>query len=77
MICICKEMAVEWHDHGVMGMIKNEKYKGDVLLGRLLQLTRFQREDLPIWERKINNISGITMKQSYQEKSGIKQKRFD
>jgi site-specific DNA recombinase len=26
--------TVEWHDHGVMGMIKNEKYKGDVLLGK-------------------------------------------
>lgn len=25
---------MEWHDHGVMGMIKNEKYKGDVLLGK-------------------------------------------
>ena len=38
MICICKEMAVEWHDHGVMGMIKNEKYKGDVLLGKTFPL---------------------------------------
>ena len=25
---------VEWHDHGVMGIIKNEKYKGDILLGK-------------------------------------------
>ena len=29
-----KRGTVEWHDHGVMGMIKNEKYKGDVLLGK-------------------------------------------
>lgn len=26
--------TVEWHTHGVMGIIKNEKYKGDVLLGK-------------------------------------------
>ena len=29
---------MEWHDHGVMGMIKNEKYKGDVLLGKTFPL---------------------------------------
>lgn len=29
-----KRGTVEWHGHGVMGMIKNEKYKGDVLLGK-------------------------------------------
>ena len=33
-----KRGTVEWHDHGVMGMIKNEKYKGDVLLGKTFPL---------------------------------------
>lgn len=72
-----KRGTVEWHDHGVMGMIKMRSIRVTCFLERLLQLTRFQRGDLPIWERKINIISGITMKQSYQEKSGTKQKRFD
>lgn len=25
---------MSWHTHGVMGIIKNEKYKGDILLGK-------------------------------------------
>lgn len=29
-----KKGEVSWHTHGVMGMIKNEKYKGDILLGK-------------------------------------------
>lgn len=29
-----KKGEVNWHTHGVMGIIKNEKYKGDVLLGK-------------------------------------------
>lgn len=29
-----KRGEVSWHTHGVMGMIKNEKYKGDLLLGK-------------------------------------------
>ena len=33
-----KRGTVEWHDHGVMGIIKNEKYKGDVLLGKTFPL---------------------------------------
>ena len=33
-----KRGTVEWHDDGVMGMIKNEKYKGDVLLGKTFPL---------------------------------------
>lgn len=49
MICICKEMAVEWHDHGVMGMIKNEKYKGDVLLGKTFTVD-------PISKRRLANM---------------------
>jgi hypothetical protein len=29
-----KRGTVEWRDHGVMGIVKNEKYKGDILLGK-------------------------------------------
>lgn len=29
-----KKGEVSWHTHGVMGIIKNEKYKGDILLGK-------------------------------------------
>jgi DNA invertase Pin-like site-specific DNA recombinase len=29
-----KKGEVSWHTHGVMGMIRNEKYKGDILLGK-------------------------------------------
>ncbi len=29
-----KKGIVSWHGHGVMGIIKNEKYKGDLLLGK-------------------------------------------
>lgn len=29
-----KKGEVSWHTHGVTGMIKNEKYKGDILLGK-------------------------------------------
>ena len=57
--------------------LKMRSIKVMCFLEKLLQLIRFQKEDLLIWERKINIISGITMKQSYQEKSGTKQKRFD
>lgn len=42
-------MAVEWHDHGVMGMIKNEKYKGDVLLGKTFTVD-------PISKRRLANM---------------------
>lgn len=29
-----KKGEISWHGHGIMGIIKNEKYKGDVLLGK-------------------------------------------
>ena len=41
--------TVEWHDHGVMGMIKNEKYKGDVLLGKTFTVD-------PISKRRLANM---------------------
>ena len=40
---------MEWHDHGVMGMIKNEKYKGDVLLGKTFTVD-------PISKRRLANM---------------------
>ena len=39
-----KRGTVEWHDHGVMGMIKNEKYKGDVLLGKTFPLLNQKKQ---------------------------------
>ena len=40
---------MEWPDHGVMGMIKNEKYKGDVLLGKTFTVD-------PISKRRLANM---------------------
>ena len=37
---------VEWHDHGVMGIIKNEKYKGDILLGKTFTVDRISKRRL-------------------------------
>ena len=41
--------TVEWHTHGVMGIIKNEKYKGDVLLGKTFMV-------VPISKRRLANM---------------------
>ena len=41
--------TVEWHTHGVMGIIKNEKYKGDVLLGKTFTVD-------PISKRRLANM---------------------
>ena len=37
-----KKGEVIWHTHGVMGIIKNEKYKGDVLLGKTFTTDPYQ-----------------------------------
>ena len=44
-----KRGNVEWHAHGVMGIIKNEKYKGDVLLGKTFTVD-------PISKRRLANM---------------------
>lgn len=44
-----KKGIVSWKDHGVMGIIKNEKYKGDVLLGKTFTLD-------PISKRRLANM---------------------
>lgn len=44
-----KRGTVEWHDHGVMGIIKNEKYKGDILLGKTFTVD-------PISKRRLANM---------------------
>lgn len=33
-----------WTSSSVMGIINNEKYKGDILLGKPLRLIRFQKD---------------------------------
>ncbi len=44
-----KSGKVEWHTHGVMGIIKNEKYKGDLLLGKTFTVD-------PISKRRLANM---------------------
>ncbi|MCI9560441.1 MAG: hypothetical protein HFG52_14695 [Lachnospiraceae bacterium] len=44
-----KKGEVSWHTHGVMGMIKNEKYKGDILLGKTFATD-------PISKRRLTNM---------------------
>ena len=44
-----KSGKVEWHTHGVMGIIKNEKYKGDLLLGKTFTVA-------PISKRRLANM---------------------
>lgn len=44
-----KRGKVEWHIHGVMGIIKNEKYKGDLLLGKTFTVD-------PISKRRLANM---------------------
>ncbi len=38
----------QWHDTGVLGIIKNEKYKGDVLQGKTFTVD-------PISKRRLDN----------------------
>ena len=44
-----KKGEVSWHTHGVMGIIKNEKYKGDILLGKTYTTD-------PISKRRLANV---------------------
>ena len=44
-----KKGDVSWHTHGVMGIIKNEKYKGDILLGKTFTTD-------PISKRRLANM---------------------
>jgi DNA invertase Pin-like site-specific DNA recombinase len=44
-----KRGTVEWRDHGVMGIVKNEKYKGDILLGKTFTVD-------PISKRRLANM---------------------
>ena len=39
---------VVWTDSGVMGIIKNEKYKGDVLLGKTFTVDPISKRRLAI-----------------------------
>ena len=44
-----KKGEVSWHTHGVMGIIRNEKYKGDILLGKTFTTD-------PISKRRLANM---------------------
>ena len=44
-----KKGEVSWHTHGVMGIIQNEKYKGDILLGKTFTTD-------PISKRRLANM---------------------
>lgn len=43
-----KKGGINWSDHGVVGTIKNEKYKGDLLMGKTFTLD-------PISKRRLDN----------------------
>jgi len=44
-----KKGEVSWHTHGIMGIIRNEKYKGDILLGKTFTTD-------PISKRRLANM---------------------
>lgn len=44
-----KKGEVVWHDHGIMGIIKNEKYKGDLMMGKTFTVD-------PISKRRLSNM---------------------
>ena len=44
-----KKGKVSWHTHGIMGIIRNEKYKGDILLGKTFTTD-------PISKRRLANM---------------------
>nr|WP_294484707.1 recombinase family protein [uncultured Anaerosporobacter sp.] len=75
-----KKGEVSWHTHGVMGIIKNEKYKGDVLLGKTFTTD-------PITKRRLANMGEenqyyitdhhepIVSKEDWKKADAIRKKR--
>ena len=75
-----KKGEVSWHTHGVMGIIKNEKYKGDILLGKTFTTD-------PISKRRLANMGeeeqyyirdhheAIVSRESWDEAERIRLKR--
>ena len=46
----------KWSETTILGIIKNEKYKGDILMGKHLPSTLYQKEGLIILVSRINTI---------------------
>lgn len=75
-----KKGEVSWHTHGIMGIIKNEKYKGDVLLGKTFTTD-------PITKRRLTNMGeenqyyisnhheAIVSKEDWEKAEAIRNKR--
>ena len=75
-----KKGEVSWHTHGIMGIIKNEKYKGDVLLGKTFTTD-------PITKRRLANMGEenqyyisdhhepIVSKEDWEKAEAIRNKR--
>ncbi len=72
-----KKGNTTWSDSSVRGIIKNEKYVGDILMGKTFTLD-------PISKRRLDNfgeeekyyVKKIIMNLLYQENNLIKQKKY-
>ncbi|WP_243002683.1 recombinase family protein [Lachnotalea glycerini] len=71
-----KKGIVKWTDSGIRGIISNEKYKGDLLLGKTFTVDPLTKRRLDNMGKKISFILKIIMKLSYLRKSGIWLKKF-
>ena len=70
-----KKGIVKWTDSGVLGINKNDKYKGDLLLGKSFTVD-------PISKRRLENMGEeeqyylkIIMSRLFRKKFGIKQRK--
>ena len=68
-----KKGEVIWHTHGVMGIIKNEKYKGDVLLGKTFTTDPISKRRLANMGEQDQFISETIMSLSFPERCGMRQ----
>lgn len=71
-----KRGSTRWAETTVIGIIKNEKYKGDILMGKTLRLTLSLNAVWIISVKKISSISEITMRPSFQKKCLKRHRRF-
>ena len=65
-----------WTSSSVMGIINNEKYKGDILLGKTFTVDPISKERWKILEKKIGFTSKIIMNRLYQKKNLQELRRY-
>lgn len=65
-----------WTSSSVMGIINNEKYKGDILLGKTFTVDPISKEGWKILEKKIGFTSKIIMNRLYQKKNLQELRRY-